>query len=376
MKEKRKTEKTKVSGGNSGSIFDSVPGIPTDKNCNVSSDPYAEDLPVAGMTVEQVRQRFSDRLDIDSESQSIINGSPVEGSRILEVGENLMFVRHAGEKGVNNVVIEGDRAIVMSPDVHEKSSMSVEDLCQRVGPGMSTGPVILPSGIKTVLSQGNLTLWFWEQPPRIHQLSWVREDSPQPFGGGTTYRNVRIALPYLVIMAVFSRYSNGIPNLMRKDEFFFRNEPLKSLDDELCYPALLNCSKFSGGANNGNPLSWICTQYLKQTKKMQSKDSGDRFQAGFEAVRYCLLETSFNLSSEHHEGNSWYGASKNIDPRIATIAEWEKATKKDPLFILDVPWIKTGHSVRKLAERTFLTHSEANGPVKSAEDLARIIINH
>src|ERR1035437_3502981 len=159
MKEKRKTEKTKIVGGNSGgSIFDSVPGIPTDKNVNVSSGPYAEDLPVAGMTVEQVRQRFSDRLDIDSESQSIINGSPLEGSRILELGENLMFVRHAGEKGGNNGVIEGDRAIVMSPDVHEKSSMSVEDLCQRVGPGMSTGPVILPSGIKTVLSQGNLTL--------------------------------------------------------------------------------------------------------------------------------------------------------------------------------------------------------------------------
>src|ERR1035437_385596 len=117
MKEKRKTEKTKIVGGNSGeSIFDSVPGIPTDKNVNVSSGPYAEDLPVAGMTVEQVRQRFSDRLDIDGQSQSIINGTPVEGSRILEVGENLMFVRHAGEKGVQTITIEGQKATAYSSE--------------------------------------------------------------------------------------------------------------------------------------------------------------------------------------------------------------------------------------------------------------------
>ena len=187
---------------------------------------------------------------------------------------------------------------------------------------------------------------------------------------------MRIALPYLLIAAVFVRNSNGHPSIMGKDECFFRTGPLKSLDDELCYPGLLNCSLWHGGDDcMTHPLSWICTQHLKQNKKMGSKDPGDRFQGGFEAVRYCLLETSFNLSSEHNEGNSWFSKSKLIDKRIATVDKWQENTKKDPLFVLDVPWIKSGYSVRRFAERIFQQQSVGAGGVKSAADLGRIIIN-
>jgi hypothetical protein len=185
---------------------------------------------------------------------------------------------------------------------------------------------------------------------------------------------VRIALPYLVIFAVFDRGADGLPNIVRTDECFFRDKPLKSLSDELAYPALLNCSKWND-PHPMRPLSWICTQHLRPTKLMSSANPGDRFAAGMEAVRYCLLETSFNLSSEHHEGNSWYGASKKIDNRIVTIESWEKATRKDPLFVLDVPWIKTGHSVSGIAERIFARTNAVNTKIKSSADLARVIFN-
>lgn len=162
---------------------------------------------------------------------------------------------------------------------------------------------------------------------------------------------------------------------MCKDECFFRNEPLRKVTDELCYPALLNCSKFHGDPkSNGAPLSWICTQHLKRTKLMNSTDPADRLNGGFEAVRYCLLETGFNLSSEHHEANSWYGASKGIDPRISPIENWEKETDKNPLFVLDVPWIKTGYTVEGAVGRIF-KHSNAvyAGAAKSSDDVARLI---
>lgn len=367
MKEKAKTEKPSGAGGDS--IFDAIPA-PESQNVSVSSGPYSEELPVAGTTVGEVRRRFKDRFDIDDQAVAVVGGTPKDDKYLLATGEALMFIRHAGEKGAE-VIIRGDRAGANGQD------MSVEELCRRVGPGMSTGEVVLPDGVKTVLSQGNMTLWFWEQAPRIVKLSWIRHNSPRPYGPGATYRDVRISLPYLIIMASFVKDDKGLPSLnIHGNECFFRTEPLKSIEDELSYPGLLNCSKYPGGVNDNTPLSWICTQYLKSTKKAASKEPGDRFSAGLEAVRYCLLETSFNLSSEHHEGNSWYGASKKIDPRIATIEEWEKSTKKDPLFVLDVPWIKTGHSVRKLAERFFRIHGQANGAVKNADDLARIIINH
>ena len=359
-----------------GSIFDSVPGLPENKTCNVSSGPYSEDLPVGGTTVGEVRKRFSDRLDIDPGSVSIVNGEPQDENYLLNAGESLMFVRHAGEKGGAHVVMEEAIAKVFDGKQLTEHSMKVEDLCSRVGPAMSTGPVILPAGIKCVLSQGPITLWFYEQSPRVHQLSWIASDSPKPFGEGAKYRKVRIALPYLVIVGTFARDGAGFPRILCKDECFFRNEPLKSVDDELCFPALLNCSKWEDRDGMGHPLSWICTQYLKKTNQMSRPNPGDRFQAGFEAVRYCLLETSFNLSSEHHEDNSWFSESRKIDPRIKTVEEWEKNTAKDPLFVLDVPWIKTGYSVRKLADRIFQQNGANAGAVKTADDLARIIINH
>lgn len=375
MNEKKKEIKSTPGGGDS--IFDAVPDLPTNNVVNVSSGPYSEELPVAGTTVGEVRRRFSDRLDIDDQAVSIVNGKTADENHLLSAGESLMFVRHAGEKGGNCVMIEG-RLATMNKDAERQvgyKTMLVEDLCARIGPAMSTGNVILPYGIKSVLSQGNITIWLWEQPPRVHQLTWIAKDSEIQYGEGTKYRKVRIALPYLVIAAIFFRDDKGIPRLLCKDECFFRNEPLKGLDDELSYPALLNCSRWSDVNGMGHPLSWICTQHLKKNKKMASADPGERFQASFEAVRYCLLETSFNLSSEHHEGNSWYSASKKIDPRLATIEDWEKATEKDPLFVLEVPWINTGHTVRQYAERVFQQNGGGAGSPKTADDLARIIIN-
>ena len=267
----------------------------------------------------------------------------------------------------SKIIIEGNRAKVV-----DGKDLAIPQLLERCGPLPDTAGV-LPRGVKAVLSRGPLTLWFWEQPPRLVQLSWIKETSTVPFGRGATYRKVKIALPYLVIMASFSRDNSGLPTLnTHSNECFFRNKPLVSLDDELCYPGLLNCSVMEG---SGSPLAWICTQYLKQDSKASSNKPEERYHAGLEAVRYCLLETSFNLSSEHHEGNSWYNRSKAVDPRISTIKDWEANTKKDPLFVTEVPWIPTRHTVRQLAERTLKRLGQAAG-FATAEDLARIINNY
>lgn len=371
MNEKKRTPKQKETPGGGDSIFDANPGLPINTMVGVSSGPYAEDLPVAGTTVGEVRRKFKDRFDIDDKATAIVNGNTVDDETVLKAGDNLMFVRHAGEKGAATVTIKGNLASVEGSDY----GMDLPTLCDRVGPSMSTGPVILPAGMKAVLSQGNITIWVWEKPPHIAHLRWITPDSPSAYGPGTKYQNVNIALPYLVIFAVFGKDDRGLPRLLCKDECFFRNEPLKSIEDELCYPALLNCSKFSGGVKSANPLSWICTQYIKADARCNSNNAGDRFQGWFEAVRHCLLDTGFNLSSEHHEANSWYGESKKIDQRIATTAAWEAATKKDPLFVLELPWLKTGLTVQGVADRIFKIHGASSQSVQSADDLARIITN-
>lgn len=371
MKEKKKVEK-QTTGGD-GSLFDSVPGL-ENKNVSIASGPYAEDLPVAGMTIGEVRRRFKDRFDIDDAAQTILNGNPVKDDVVLKAGEALMFVHHVGEKGAkgNEVILRDTRAYATT-DEDVTLSLDIVKLGERMGPLPSTGELVIPLGVRSILSRGAVTLWIWEKPPHIATLRWISANSPVPYGGGVKYRNVHIALPYLIIVSVFVRDGQGLPNLTLRDECFFRTSPLKSLDDELLFPALLNCSRWPQHDAMNHPLSWICTQFLKRNERLESDDPGERFQAGFEAVRYCLLETGFNLSSEHHEGNSWYGASKKVDPRIATVEQWEKETKKDPLFILEVPWLKAKHTVRQLADRIFTQHAQTDGQVRTAADVARLI---
>ena len=65
----------------------------------VSHWPYCERLPVANLTVAQVRDRYRDRFDIDPQSQATLDGNEADGETVIEAGQVLMFVRRAGEKG-------------------------------------------------------------------------------------------------------------------------------------------------------------------------------------------------------------------------------------------------------------------------------------
>ena len=79
-----------------GILSDESPGL-----AEVSTGLYTERLPVAGMTIEAIRLMFGDRLDIDPQAQAVVDGTavPDESTRV-EPGQNVAFVRHAGEKGL------------------------------------------------------------------------------------------------------------------------------------------------------------------------------------------------------------------------------------------------------------------------------------
>lgn len=70
------------------------PGLAT-----VSSSVYLEQLPVAGLSVREIRERFADRLDIDPLSAALLDGHPADEQTAVRTGQVLMFIRHSGEKG-------------------------------------------------------------------------------------------------------------------------------------------------------------------------------------------------------------------------------------------------------------------------------------
>lgn len=272
------------------------------------------------------------------------------------------------------ITIRGAEVVAKSPEGQTASMPLDAFLAKLAGHRIDTGGVVLPDGIKASITEGAVTIWVYECPPRVQRFLWIAPDSPVPFGPGTKYRPVRLALPYLIMLVVFAADSGGQLQLTNVNECFFRVEPLKSLEDPLFYPALLNCSRFE--PQEGRPLSWICTQHLKPAPAMRVPDLNQRLTASFEALRRCLLETGFNLSSEHHENSSWFTASSKVDPRIHTVEAWEAASAQDSLFVLEVPWLPTHHSVRQVAARIFRQQQIRTRAPRSPAALARIVFNH
>jgi hypothetical protein len=256
--------------------------------------------------------------------------------------------------------------------------MKLVDLLERLGPGVpDSRGAVLADGVKCLLPTPSGLIVVHQTPPCLHSFQWIAESSKRDYGPGTRYRDVRLALPYLIVLAVFERARSGIPVLGRRNECFFARDPLdqRGLDTELCYPALLNCSRFPDGV--AHPLSWICTQHLKPSEVARGTSLDASLRTGVRALLHHLLETGFNRSSEHHELSSWFSetVAARVDPRVASVQEWERASSRDPLFALEVPWLPTGLTLGAVAERIARASAPAALRFETADDVARVVLN-
>ncbi len=401
----RRPEREEAGPSGMGGIFDAAGGGAV----TVMNGPYAESLPVGGMTVGGIRARYHDRFDIDPASLAVLDGEIVDESTVVGTGQLLRFSRRAGEKGATGAAakkpaarsskgkraaataataataaeapkpgfraeIVGDSVRVTTPE-GELKVLPLGQVLDRLRPSlMTTGDAVLADGVKAVLSNGKATIWVHQTPPGVHNLRWIAEDSEAPYGPAAKYREVKVALPYVLVLVVFCRDPRGGLQLRHRNECFFRNEPLRTLDDQLLFPALLNCSKHADP--NGRPLSWICTQHVNLASLQREPNENRRMRRGTEALLHCLFDTAFNYSSDHHEGSSWFTASRELDARISTVESWEEATADDPLFATRISWHPTGHTVAGMAERIFKNLGGRPAGAETVTDVARVACNH
>lgn len=255
------------------------------------------------------------------------------------------------------------------------ASMSLESLFASVaGLGAEATPTVLPDGIKLVLRKGPLVVWVHQCPPRVRRVRWIDPASKVQFGPGTKYRHVSIALPYVIVFAVFMPLDGGRVLLAKHNECFFRNAPLASASDRLFYPALLNCSKQKQPEQALKPLSWICTQHMDRGFELEP-DVHLRQRLAFGSLMACLYDAGFNYSSEHHEASSWWTESRGVDPRIADVEAWQQASVRNPLFVLDLPWLPVAMNVAQVAERIFSIHRGEIPELRTAKALSRFVLN-
>ncbi len=85
--------------GSGSDPFGDADNNATPATATVAHWPYAESLPVGGMTVGQVRRRYADRFDIDGNAQATLDGNEAGDDEIVRPGMLLRFVHRAGEKG-------------------------------------------------------------------------------------------------------------------------------------------------------------------------------------------------------------------------------------------------------------------------------------
>ena len=145
---------------------------------------------------------------------------------------------------------------------------------------------------------------------------------------------------------------------VNSNELYFSNQPLASKTDSLHYPALLNVSVIETPKRQ---RSWICTQHFKRPPELDWAQQLD-------ALLHHIWNGSWNLSSESHEGASWYGRSKGVHPDLHPVQEWEKATEKDSRFGRSVPWKPVPLTAEELVECMFEeSFSQLKGAVRSLE---------
>ena len=253
MNEQSKSHRESIAGpGGPGGLFTDTQE--TAPMATVASGPYAEQLPVGNMTVGEIRQRFRDRFDIDPRAHAVLNGNDVDDQTVVRGGETLYFATRAGEKGVgvgvlefrdifaapgsasgkllDKIAIEGAEVTATSPE-GKTASMPLEEFTAKLAPRkMDTCGAILPSGVVAMRSEGPVTVWVHQTPPSVYRFKWIAADSPAPYGSEAKYRTVRIALPYLLVFAVFIG-EPGQLTLSKHNECFFRNGPLDSEDNEV-----------------------------------------------------------------------------------------------------------------------------------------------
>lgn len=98
MQERQRTRTPEQSLGSGHAYFDqndAAGGLVT-----VLHAPYTEQLPVGEMSVREVRERFTDRLDIHPDAVAFVDGDAVDDDTTVHEGQRLMFMRPSGEKGV------------------------------------------------------------------------------------------------------------------------------------------------------------------------------------------------------------------------------------------------------------------------------------
>jgi hypothetical protein len=264
---------------------------------------------------------------------------------------------------MNRPVIKlvGEKAILAdNPDktgggeIKIKIPLLAKKIANEMNPLRVSETPILPLGTRYYLKKGEVEVLAIEQAPAIRTITFDNTQFSDDYKDGKgrivygksgTYQ---LAFPYVVFIITF------LENELQGDycSVFYLKNRLKTVSDNLCYTNLTNIGR-------EEPLICpICVgnalNYLNHRKPI--------------AKQAQVFIDSFWNSSFNSDITGDYVTSRELDSRILNFETWQKASKKNPKFILKVPWIRAGNLKTAIDEAMIWFQYEELGIDGEAED--------
>jgi hypothetical protein len=268
--------------------------------------------------------------------------------------------------------IEGERVVLVSPE-GQRHELELAALIEKSAPGLPPD-LVWPRGVCAVRAgHGGFTLAF-EIPPSVRRLRWgVR---PEARDRRFAYRDVRLALPYVVFVTGVRFDSSGTFYFDGWAEAYFANEPVSSATKPLHLAPLLNVVGRGDAHSTGGAV--VCMGGFGHRSTSADGDPSERLHRGLAAIVGHFLDSGWNEDFERTGRVSAFNdpRSKPADPRLATVEAWEEASAKDPRFVLEIPWVPTPRTLSRALE-SVATHLAIAGRVTSwNQHLQRLILRH
>ena len=241
------------------------------------------------------------------------------GDGYFSSAENLL-----NRASVNTIRIIQQELVVETADITKRQlgdfwSNVFDDISNlgQNGGGLGEITPILPEGAKLLIRRGDTTVVVVEQKPQIRTVMFSRSFINHFGGLGVVEQGrderFRLAFPYTLFVI---RLIKGRVNAVG---FFYRNEPLSSINDPVFAPNLPNIG--AGG--------WVC---MGSSFKL-NKDTDLASQV--EQVISYFWNSEFNVDL-----SSWFQSMAKQSVELGTLKRWEKETERDPAFVLKVDWHK------------------------------------
>ncbi len=170
-------------------------------------------------------------------------------------------------------------------------------------------------------SKGDRSCLLVQLPPDVRSFFYSPDN-----------RLYNVAFPWILILVKFIGNAVDANNTGNKVNIymFYRNAPVMTGEDEVLYSNMPNT--FSDGrlcwAKESFPLNW------PKSKK------------AFEVVK-AIFASNFN---RHEKELQWQPAVNEVKGHPSSFKEWEDLSKIDPNFVLQLPWRKSGKTVKDLLD--------------------------